>query len=950
MSSTNERTVLGLFFTGDKNDNRGLTFYNRCSTSPDSPACQSLAVASSYSNKQSGMNDNDLHNEFVDFVVETALWHKRIDIPIGESAVTQNIRDAVRNHMKILGDNTSTDLKRFNGTGAVKEDPADQFHYWGSPSGGHDDVLGMNSRGVFPFNKQTRRPVDYYEHKYGTKFTGVVCWLEALLTYLVYNVRTYLLKNKPLAVTDSDYLKNVDNPDKGVRYVGETIAKMLYGSTVEIGGQFELVGEKKHPKEYILESFKNSGISASLAEAYSNTILAELQKELTNIVEGYARGVFAHYNQNKNSLVDTVDPTTGDLNALYSFDPEVALVQSRFPLFVKHIEDHAANTIIRFYKQYAQSASYKHPTLADSRVYELYRSLNEYVTSRKDDNVAKYLEENITLMENKNGSWTNVGLKTSVSSNKDSYRLNLLKSPVGSRDIRVSTLLPVFQQSYSSGIWYTSAKDKRVVEASTRKVFPDKFLKELYMKVYGHQGSGQYFTAQFPPIMSTSELYLPTEYKGVSSKYFGVDDNKLIQALLNRDITAVQNVKAGTVPYDVNDFYVGIYSVDEKGDILRNGVKFNISETMLQNNCLGTHLMPSNGPECTSYVSECLNNVNGLSGDDRLTKCVGYLSKIKHFNMDINQATTEFHPSIVLNTIKALNFRAMPRTKQINGRVVDYLECQSVSGWLSELRNSGNSDKKAVADQVEGNNALYAYLSSMVAYINANPGLLDKNKGKALSKPLPLDDPPYSKVYNTRLYRKPDILQKMYSLGHYLHRVVYPMQLIASQRGGSRVRIPSMNKFVPISRMSQHGGDPEKYKTGSNTLRKLYDRLTNELKSKGKTISGNSVQKIQSLLEKYEQAESNLSNSLMQLEKYLWLVDTVGDNNKREGLDLETVSSMVKTHEGLLYEFKKNENKIYNVMFGLMKVIKDDGSSSPYKDAIRNRTISDQAPSSVPLF
>ena len=128
MSTKDKYADRALFFTGDEKDRRGQLYsklamnktqfgvaVNQSDPNTDRAGDMFLHLmkAMDYTpeKKQPGMHDNDVHNEFVDFIVKTALWHRKLDRPTGLREVSETVESLVNLYMQILGGVSSGDLK-----------------------------------------------------------------------------------------------------------------------------------------------------------------------------------------------------------------------------------------------------------------------------------------------------------------------------------------------------------------------------------------------------------------------------------------------------------------------------------------------------------------------------------------------------------------------------------------------------------------------------------------------------------------------------------------------------------------------------------------------------------------------------------------------------------------------------------------------------------------------
>jgi hypothetical protein len=992
MSTTDDKGLLGLFFSGNKNDNRGSSFFSTSLANPytaplnanpsaDDRSFVQLAKVESYFNKSSGMQPDDMHNEYLDFVIQTALWHRHVDMPTGEDAYITKIRDVIESIATVMGSyytSFADFIRQPHRLGSSDvllpacnvPEPYTGFYGLQFPTGPPFGYPGSVVHSTLPNARYPLSEVFFVL----TPQRATMSTFEALLAEIVFTVRAiFETKTVDEVLTDSQVL---------LRHFSQIIVKILFeGKNVNWHlGQITGVERKneelalfrypvgyKAPRELMVDALNKYSITG-----VSNIIAStrpELERDVADYLTTVVRATYTFYTEYKRSHGNVLPlPSPPNVQAL-----EVPFINSCLPNFQDGLFRAVSHKICGKLKHFIFT---NHTTLTDSGVYELHKYIHKGMSEKTlSTKVEHFIKSDIELLKQSGKSWSRVTDYPSISSSETSkYRLNLRKlSGPGSDITTFESSLPLIQRANKfSGFWYTSWRSgsPQLEKLSQFSVDTKNFLQFVYHHTYvamprADQKSIEIkYSVTHPPV----SMHVPAHWKNITNAptYFSVDPKKLISSMM-QPMQAYRTAVERGVSGEMYDLFQNTYKVDDNG-VVRSVATDTIyaRNPDLDELTCGSSLIPfDNDSECIAYLSQCVN-----SGDPdktkRVERCVLDLGRIKDFHFKAHELDTKIHPDTIRKTILALGFDGETRTTSIHGKSITYTECESLNNWLDKLSKT----RSDLADKVKNNSSLYNYLNAMVHFINANPKLLSANRNIdfPMEKGSKLPTLDYAKSLGLDVYRKPGLLTKFHNMRGILSRW-FPVSSLQFGRGtGGRTRISNIGSFVPFASNAfapQRGGNlrVEKYSQassnesmGAGLLNRLYKSIEAELKAKNKTISESSNARIKDLIEKYKNAEQELTNSLVQLEKYLWLLDIVRDTNKRDNMNLDDIHEMVKSHEELANRFKRTQDKIYNVMFGLVKITNSEKDSvlDAYADAFKNRQLPDRYPgtarASVPLF
>ena len=253
----------------------------------------------------------------------------------------------------------------------------------------------------------------------------------------------------------------------------------------------------------------------------------------------------------------------------------------------------------------------------------------------------------------------------------------------------------------------------------------------------------------------------------------------------------------------------------------------------------------------------------------------------------------KMHPKSVFDILKSLGFKGVPTSKGVR--------CQSYSSWSASLKDSQKKDANVLTNANKGllftgNQFVNAeFVKNLVAYMNANPSILNKGDLGVDSKADKYGVK--AATWNKRVDHSFDDLR---------YRVNDAYDTV-------RFRIHGLTGAFPAGFMSFRGGAAPAYlfPTRSNNrvenlpkfsaqLRSIFDSLERRLKSNNKTLGQTTKDDIEKIFKSLEKHEESAVLLIKQLESYYLT------NRGDRGHAVVSNSAMAKALEN----FEKNMHKL----------------------------------------
>jgi len=648
-------------------------------------------------------HDNDIHNQFVDFIVRTASFHKEFDNPTtigsGLSAVRDSFTEAA--------------------------DKALNQSIFNIPKG--SDILNLQIWGTYSAMRNV-----FPSHPNVSKLTLADMGLNVRSTYFDY-VNTVLLCLIP----------QLDQSD--VASVGTLLAKQMYFTDLGVSGAH---GAQKTVREilqslighcddnaamagglgnFCLMSYWNP-LSASPAGQNVKNILSRLGASGTNMMDKfndvaievlsqYCLDLFvnvggfavlkqawslAYANDDASIFVDMMQ------QALRGVNGNATLKQGLSSAFADRIYDVIAGTI--------NNAGVKQYRTLDSN--EAARRIYESVFGnweRLDAQARNFYRAHLHVFRKARGGaesgWVDLMENDDfkpVQASMNELRLNLTHSRPGARDTLFSYTLPFLPVDNVGALWYTDASG--IVKSVPHERLDVNVFKTIYDSVYlGLQCNvgGQVLN------------FLP--YNRLSDKDFDLDDILILRNFVKAQKEAVPNVaQSGHASFD--DLYVEdmtthvVYARDENGNLFRNvnGQRVYASDdTIRVENCAGTAL--KGDKQCVRFVYECILNGN----PDNLSHCLDRMADENLFNVAQNEFQN-IDAKMAIQVLKALGVKKNIEQHAVFGKIA---VPESFESWKSNfVARIADPVKRAAIDRSVNFNR---YVRGVIAFVRQNPTILN---------------------------------------------------------------------------------------------------------------------------------------------------------------------------------------------------------------------------------
>lgn len=357
--------------------------------------------------------------------------------------------------------------------------------------------------------------------------------------------------------------------------------------------------------------------------------------------------------------------------------------------------------------------------------------------------------------------------------------------------------------------------------------------------------------------------------------------------------------------------------------------------------------------KCKTHIKDCLLNKETTSNPDALKNCLKDFSLRSDFFETAKKEINEMHPIVAHLTLRRLGFGydmvTDPKTGQSIKRVC------SAKRWLDHyvrkvyIGADGKLDESAF-NAVKAQENLINYLDLIVSYVNANPGILNKDYVGSSSDPLDSQYlPAFAGTNPSGLGLK---LRQEYNLdsGDTMG-IVLGARALSNTLGYARPVVPYVqagNSFlsllntvrvtpsVPLIRYGggQTGGRFVGWKRtvngqpifGASLIKHTFNHLCASLKARGKTLSSETQKRLSSRIDKMIECEKKVMESLVKIEEYVFQLDAFKDYGVKSVSEGQIRNEMEKFDK--LQSVGYSESKFFADI--IMKLAKHLGADDKY--------------------
>lgn len=799
-----------------------------------------------------GMGDNDIHNQYVDFLVRTALFHREIDAPTSVGSGLENVR-------KSFGEAARKSMER----------TLNSFD------------ASVNIQGILNAPGYVTAPASHA----GLRLVDI--GLTPLDTYLTYINATILMlsSNLNVAAMTGDFNAfanapvNVITTNNPVTFLQNV---MLSASMRNIAGLCDQGGLRAglpSTGDFCVTALFQPGASgsagANIAAMFNKIDPANAANMHTGLIRTFTDSIGVKLTEYAYGLLNTVGParlvaawgkpvaqTAAELkNILAGLKNDSALGSNLVENITSQIYD---DTMTATSAETQRQRSYI--TARDSEAAKTVLNEVFFNWERLHPDARDFYRVHLNLFRRSaggSGKWVNVmanGNEPLNLNNGEEYRLNLMKSMQGGSETMFCNTLPFLPNSVKS-LWFTDSAG--VVREVPRRDLDVNSLRKIYNCVYNGSQC----------VLGTVNLNLPQNLAAASRNNvdFQLDDVQVIRNyILQNRVEGRQSAPQSNKFEDLYEDMVTriVYERDEKGLLYRmenNQMVRYGNDTLSVANCLGTRLS-GDGNTC-SRVRDCI--LTGNSED--LGKCINDLRDQNLFQVAHDELQS-VDPMIALQILKT--FGVATKVKG-NMKVPD-----SYESWAE---NVVSRMKPAVRDAILGNSGLCKYIRGVINFVRTNPAIMNEGVNqKGTVDPEELNNV-YLSQLGKRMYINPvqlgntrsenDVISALLTSSAYpTFGVTLPGQLV-NQFATNAVIGPNV-LFAP-GRMI--GGGPYsasvngltgKQPESSAQYQKLLVELTYRLENAGITISEADKLRINDGLERLKNLETRIID-LMQMLKVL---------------------------------------------------------------------------------
>ncbi len=513
------------------------------------------------------------------------------------------------------------------------------------------------------------------------------------------------------------------------------------------------------------------------------------------------------------------------------------------------------------------------------------------------------------------------------------HRFNLKKLMPGSTVTLFERDLPDFVKSKFNvnSIHYTYYDGRLQTESTANWDENNKeFFRGLYHKILNTVPTGAYhmYTHQGTNFHFCKDMACVEQHFKNRQRFSVLEDRFVRKRILRISVAKYVDVPKKEI-YEDRTFMdmidENIWFIDEDGEFYMEkdgkkipyGAKSDEAKKLMKygNKCY-TSLHQGDKKDCRKYIYKCLLNDDAKS----LEKCIT-LANFKDFYNVAKEEINSMHPMVALKTLKHFGFKVENVYDRVLNTNID--KVIKVSDWINlEIRKkypSNNKFEEIVAKLKANNENLLVYLDLTVAYVNSNPGILNKKiKGKTeeaigLARPTQ-----YAKELKLPMYKRPPLAYKIkYDTETFRHYLKSRPRLIGAMpirrvRGG--IRFPfgmSHTPYVSGIWRAQMGGGNYGWvlkQTGSSKKKincaqfiyEVFKDQINELKRKGVEISDNDKEKIKKRIDTMMKLQKELLKNIQYIEEYNELIN-IFPEQKTGSLTLRK-----------LYDFVDRQGKLQN--------------------------------------
>lgn len=904
------------------------------------PHAYSLMRAEDYNRKEIGMSNNDVHYEFTDFIIQTALLFRSIDQPTGRGAVRLE------------------DFRTFLRTQFTDPTPAVKDPY------GFGKVTGTASTGIF-----------------GGTFTA---------DDQIFNVATglsYGQAKRNLGISDP-----IGNAYPQIKKVLALIVGLMYtGTPLTLNPR--VTGEARDAVNFVING------AGRADEGLVNRLL--LNREIDSKINEYIsrlppanQATFKSTFENQlrsTSIIALNEYTNGLYGQLRGKPPADAARDVVTDTNATQLAQILENAILQALNNAYATTIPASPTLAQPAPGQSApaqpSSVNQIFTNvfgnwnNLSQGARNFYKRFIQLLRYDQGSKTWVPVPENEYGtpidprNIGSYRINVIKTTLGEEAPAFVNLIPKFtrRNNIFNDIWYTdkSGKHVKITTANWKEDEDDlngaqNFFKNLFVTVYTGRNSVRVKTGN--PTYETITIDPPAQWSPTMATMFDLNVDQFVRKRffrIQQELKQPPIVKGPVLSLTDKN----VWKVDEQGRLYLDDPSGRVyygenepgSLKALKNNfkCFSTFAKVE-GDECNRYVNQCL-----LRNDTESLKVCAEMWKRGDFYTISKEEIKNMHPLVAVRTLQKFGFR-IHKVEDTEMRML-IKKFETVDHWVKHVLTKAwgqqqvqlptstgtGASSETLQSIIEKNENILNYLRLLVEYVNSNPAIMNGRElagrtaeaagrverselTRKLGIPM-VKEPkkgPMTTFYDYTMLRSH--LESGF-LGQTMRRRPFTSAFGTTFtgtgpspigfQGSPQFRSPFSSSIYGLNVPFQLGGlnpDINSYLrrresgiiSGAESLFGLIRVTVEDLKSMGKIIDEGDLTSIENKVVNMKSLESELIKTETYLEEYKYLMELFKDH-KSEILTLETIKGLVEKQKDLISKQTTEENTLVKILGSL---------------------------------
>ena len=542
----------------------------------------------------------------------------------------------------------------------------------------------------------------------------------------------------------------------------------------------------------------------------------------------------------------------------------------------------------------------------------------------------KFYNANLMFMKYTENSWVDIlsnGVDKKINFNNHSeYRISFKKKNIKDECPNFYNFIPKIDKKIFNNIWFTDKDgNKTHFDESDSSIEYTNTLKQLYCDVFNGKSDGKF--KNLPDKFNNSNY---------QNKIFNVNVDKLIRRRLYKLHNEVSGKTQSQLPSGplIDMVYKNIWFRDASGKLYMNDAKgqridygmddpSTIHALKADNNCFTT-LVKVDKNMCTKYMHECLLDADP-SG---ISECIRFWKEKDFYDVSKDEIH-KMHPLVALRTLQKFGFREHEVYDTECGKKIKKVETKD--HWVKNIMKKKLKDSFVV---IEDNDKLLNYLQLLTEYVNANPGILNRDyNGKTMESD--------GVVSTSDAAQKLGIKMQIVPSNKFNGLIDYTKLKSMISSYHSPIKQQNYNSPTVFQQFGGHGVSTSDLNVNhtKSTYKLLFDIIYNTLKSlkeKGKILDNITIKSIYDQFSALDDGNNDLFETYIYLDKYKNFQELFGDRNS-EIVTISNISKLVEKEGLLIATQETNERRLVDILGSLQSLLINQSNNDENKPEKYNK-------------